>query len=576
MSKLVTRLLLSIAGIAIVVIGGGLWMITRYASEHRGVLIEVEAAGEVTRGVPFELNVTIENTTDNVLKDALVTLDLPEGLINLGAIEGGDVRRVEETLGVVGKDGLTKKTYKIIGVGKEDVPHSGTLIFSYSAENGSHYERKSEWQVTMKKAPLEVEMKMPEQVMNGSAFDWEIFYRNIGEVDFRDVALKIEYPKNFKVLSSNLGTAESENEWLLGEVKAKSSGSLEIKGMLEEGEEMTLEIPVVISVAFLGRSYAIFESNVEVKTTPSPLRLEIVTNGEKEHVAKPGEELTYDIQYSNMSGIPLANTVLKVMVLGEVIDRSSMVTNGERDATATVFTWNAGNVPDFRMLEPGASGKVSIKMKIPATFSVKRLNDKNFVIRVNAEMESPSVPYYMNATKTKSLANVETKVGGVIAVETRGLYRDANAGVVNSGSLPPKVGMKTQYTIRWIVKNFTTDVEQVVVSAKLEEGVVWTGIVKTNGETSPRYDEKSKEVRWEIANVAAGKGIMNTPLEAVFQIEAIPQARDAGKAMPLLGETSLQAIDSFTKVSVGSIDGPITTQLTDDPTVSQNDGIVLP
>jgi len=66
----------------------------------------------------------------------------------------------------------------------------------------------------------------------------------------------------------------------------------------------------------------------------------------------------------------------------------------------------------------------------------------------------------------------------------------------------------------------------------------------------PSYDERTQEVVWNIDKILATKGIISSPVEAIFQVEATPNVTQTGTNMPLLGQTTIRASDDFNKINL--------------------------
>ena len=197
------------------------------------------------------------------------------------------------------------------------------------------------------------------------------------------------------------------------------------------------------------------------------------------------------------------------------------------------------------------------------------------MIKVDAGIESPTVPYLINADKTVNTSILETKVAGRVTLYPGGFFRDAQSGILNNGPFPPRVGVPTNFTIHWAISNFATDVDNVEVRARLEDGVNFTGNVKGNTDSLPEFDANTREVVWRVGRLLATTGVIGEKPEAVFQIEAIPSQSFIGKYFPLLGNVSVQGADEFTGTQISSTAQAITTRLLGDPTVKEGDGLVI-
>lgn len=551
-----------------------IFFIFRYNGGAKGVSIDVYGPNEVYRGVPFEITVQASNEIDTFLQDAKILINLTPGIISLDSLSNKSV--VSDSIGDIGGGSLTKKTFRFLGVGDQRSVQKITVQLSYSSGGRAKFEVKKTKDVAIGESGIFLDVQKPEQLMLGSKFDMQINYRNNSHFDFPDVYLEVKYPSEFKFISSSLTPTSLNNYWRLGELKSNTKGGIQINGELTGSDQLSVNIPVVIYANFLGQQYQLDERLVNLVVSPSPINLQALLNGQSDYIAKIGDNLRYTVRYENKSGIGLADVVIRADVKGELFDFATLETRGSFDSLASQIVWNASRVSELRVLEPGASGEVSFAVKLVPFFSPKRSGDKNFVLKVNAQIDSPSVPYYLSADKTSAATSLNTKVGGLVSVDAQVFYRDAESGMVNAGKLPPRVNQPTQYTIHWVLRNYITDINDVEVRSFLESGVRVTGTVKSNIDSVPLFNDRTQEVVWKIDKILAARGVLSDPIEAIFQIEAVPNVMQIGREQPLLGKTIIEATDGFTGGKISSSDEALTTSLVDDKTVGRGDGRVAP
>lgn len=557
----------------LVALGVGLYFISGFANSSRDVTLDINGIDKVYRGSVFDLSINITNRTETLLQNSSLSVNLPAGIIGLNTVNGREL--MSEDIGDVGGGSLAKKSYKFLAVGENNSKQNILIKLTYFV-GGSRFEVSKTKQIGIDKSAIEVEFKKPDQILNGSTFTFDINYKNISDFDFPDVILEAKYPIGFKFNSSSLPPDSLNNRWRLGEFKAGSRGTLQIKSTLDGFGGTQLDVPIKFLASFLGRDYVITEQNVNFSVSPSPIVLEILLNRQSDYVARIGDQLIYTIRYTNNSGIVLADVVINANLAGELFDFSTLETDGRLEPVGQNLSWDSSSQPNLRLLDPGSSGEINLKIRLKNEFPIRRLNDKNFYLRINSEITSPSVPYYLSAEKTKAAASLETKVAGLISIDARAYYRDAPSGIVNNGTMPPRANQPTEYTVHWLIKNYSTDVHGVEVKAVLQPSVEWTGLVKSNIDSVPLYNDVTKEVVWNISKIIATKGITGDPLEAIFQIRATPNMAELGQYQPLLGETKLQATDDFTALDLINSDLPLSTLLPDDKTIGQGGGRVLP
>lgn len=570
-SWLKRALWVSAAFLVLVIVGTTFFFISYFQGGASKVLIEIDGPEKVFRGVPFEVSVKVTNDSGNLLGDVELLVGPGSKIVSLNNSSESGI--LNDPLGDMGSGTLTRRSYRFLATGEVDAEEKIEFKLVYFAAGGNRFELNKVHKAKVDRLALKIEVKKPEQVLPSSVFEFTIDYKNISDFNFPELTLEAQYPAAFKFVSASLTPDSLNNYWRLGELRAASSGNLEIRGSLA-ASDVPLIFPLVFSVSFDGKSYPIIEENLEFAVAPPPVRLGLFVNRQSNYIARIGDILTYTIQYENLSGIALADVVIKTELSSELFDFATLATPARVNLATRTLLWDASNMPVLRLLDAGGSGEVSFSIKLKDQFPIIRLNDKNFTLRLNTEIKSPSVPYYLKTDETKVTAVFETKVSGQVILDAKAFYRDAASGIVNNGPMPPKVGSPTEYSLHWVIRNYATDLKDVTIRAGLASGVRWTGIVKSNIDSVPLYNEATQEIIWTIDKIRATKGVLDAPLEAVFQVEATPNPADFGKFQTLLGETILRATDEFTNLELSASDVAITTSLPDDITIGQGGGRV--
>jgi hypothetical protein len=143
--------------------------------------------------------------------------------------------------------------------------------------------------------------------------------------------------------------------------------------------------------------------------------------------------------------------------------------------------------------------------------------------------------------------------------------------------LPLKVGKSTNFTIHWKLINYNNDLTDVSIKTTLPQGIGWTGVIAGNyGDLEPQYNERTSELVWNIKDVPAFTGILLPAKELIFQINATPSLNQVGRYMELISEGTLTAIDVFTGQEIKIKIPALNSQLSADPTVEKEEGVVQP
>ncbi|MDP1706412.1 MAG: hypothetical protein Q8L36_01155 [bacterium] len=560
-----------VVGISVFALLFGGWLIyNHFRSSGVKISLELIVPDNVMIGAPFSVTVNIGNQSDTILQEAVLTLTPSGGLINLDT----DASRI--VLGNINSGDLTKRSFDFVVTSEEVVTEPQLeAILSYQLNSSSRFERKTEQSFLNLMPAIKTEIDSPGQVLGGSNFEIVVSYLNESNFNFSDLIFEAAWPEDFKFNSGRPAPADGNNLWRVGDLPAGSRGSFSFSGFVTSPPQSLFNFPIVVKTIVNGQEYKISEVSVNFSVAPSPLALETTINNSPNYIARLNDRLHYVVRYRNNSGIALVDGVIKIKLKGLVFNFASLQTEGDIDTVNNVLTWHAANTPGLKLLSPGAGGEVSFDIRLLPEFPIHRLSDKNFSLIAETTMDSPTVPYYFNAAKTSVSQKMETKVAGQTTIDSQGFYRDASSGLVNEGFLPPKVNQPTQYTIHWLIKNYATDVRNVVVRAILKSGVAWTGAVRSNIDSVPVFNERTNEIVWQIDKLAASKGLIGEAAEAIFQIEAVPNLTQFGQYQPLIGETSLKAVDEFTGLPLEFSDSALTTALPDDLTVGQIGGRVV-
>ncbi|MDO8467104.1 MAG: hypothetical protein Q7S83_03115 [bacterium] len=559
---------------AIFIVGGvillsltAIGFLTYRARFSRGLEIEVFAPEEVSIGIPFDLRVGISNSSANILENVRLAFTLPEGLAFVGSPVGKNLDFRD--LNNLGSGSLSQQTFKLVALSGENTFKRITVGANYiSGSLSSRFEKEVTKDIAVGSYGLTLDIAAPQKVFNGESFDAEISFKNNSDIDLDNLKLKIDYPLTFILAKSTLPPDIGNNTWVLGGLRKGSDMKFKVSGNLIGPEDALFDLRATIESVFSGQSYPISSNVAAIAIAASPISLKITLNGNTDSLVKIGEDLTYKLSYVNNTDVGLRDVIVKAQLSGVMFDLGTLSTNGSFRSSDSTLSWNASNVSELQTLAPAESGSVEFRIRSKSAYPIKRLSDKNFTLKVVGTIESPTVPHFVSEGKAVSFASIENKVQGRVELAASAFFRDAISGILNKGPMPPKVNQPTNFTIHWAITNYSTDLKDVEVRAFLGGNVKCTGIAKSSVSTIPICNDRTQEVIWQVPKVVATSGITGKPVEAIFQVEAVPSSADLNRTMVIIQDTSLKAVDEFTGMELTNKDSAITTQLPDDPTVN--------
>ncbi len=563
------------AFILIVLIAGAGWAYYYFFIRvpRPNVGLEFSKPSQVLVGQPFTIGVSFSNYSDQILKNARLSVILPDGISFLNGTAGQ--RIMEQAIGDIGPGSINQQSFNLIVLsGSQTLKHLDAKLSYETAGSSAEFESQSGLDIPVGQSAITLSFDIPQNVFSGADFDLTVRYENNSSQDFKNLRLRLDYPPLFKFKKAAPEVSTANNQWDFGGVPGGASSSVTISGSLTGPEGSYYNFRGIVTADFLGQSYTISEQTANISLSASPLSITPSVNNSSDYISRFADDLNYKLRYRNNSNAVFENVTIKATLSGELFDFSTLRTNGSFDPATKTLTWFTANTPALAALLPGQEGDVTFEIKLKNNFPLRRLSDKNYVLKLHNEINSPTVPQGTKAQQTISIADLETKVAGQLGLNAKAFWRDASSGILNKGPYPPVVNQPTQYTIHWQVANYATDVSGAEVSAYLQSGSRWTGVVKSNTDSQPTYNPSSGKVIWNIGNIMATKGVINAPLEAIFQIELTPAANQINQLITFLGETAIQAQDTFTGLTLNVSTPALTTALPDDTTITtQNRGV---
>lgn len=565
-SKIIVAFLL----LFLVAAGGGFYFyyfVLQSDKETPNVVLEYSKPPTVFLGKPFEVKISLSNySSEVILKNASLSLILPEGVSFLG--QDQSKRVVEEFIGDLGPGSINQQGFNlIITEGANSVKRiKANLTYSTNLNSQLRFSSEKDIDISVGESVVSLTLSAPQKILSGEDFEINVRYYNNAPEEIKNIKFVAQYPSAFTFKRSSLEPENSNNNsWVIGDLRRGGSGDFTIIGNIISQEGAFFELKGYLLAEFGGQIYTLSEQKLPFVISVAPLSLRLSINGKDEnYIADLSEALRYNIIYKNNSNAVFQNINITVKLVGELFDFATLNTNGAFDSVKNIIFWTPANDRRLTTLAPGEEKIISFEIKTKGNYPIRRLSDKNFTLKVHAQIESPTVPAGVAAQKTISMASLENKIRGKIELEAKALFRDAYSGVLNTGPYPPKVNEPTRYTIHWRLINYSTDVGNIVVSAYLQSNTRFISAIKSTAGSLPSYDARTGKVSWIIDKLSATKGVIDQPAEAIFQVENTPAITDLNKYVTFLSESRAEAKDLFTNLNLFSTARSLNTNLPDD------------
>lgn len=158
---------------------------------------------------------------------------------------------------------------------------------------------------------LELSVQGPEKIVSGDEVTYKLEYKNLDKVALTQMELSVYWPAGFYFDSSSINPSnQNATEWLLSDLPAGQTATLEIKGQLVGNKEENLEAAFTLDY-----QPANFSSNFSVKKTTSTLitdnKLELKIEAVEKTLINTEQEIK--IVYKNLSQDKIEDLFLDVL-----------------------------------------------------------------------------------------------------------------------------------------------------------------------------------------------------------------------------------------------------------------------
>src|SRR3989344_1578837 len=369
--------------LVLLIIGGGYYWYSR--PRGSGISLEFTKPNQVLVGQPFTFTVAFSNYSDQVFDNARLSIILPDEVSFVG--QSPDQRVAEQLIGDVGPGSLNQQSRDLIVLGGSQSIKRVEAKLSYRVSGSSaEFESRSGADIAIGQPAVGLTFTAPQNVPNGEDFDLTIQYQNNSAEDVRGLRLQLDYPQAFKLKKSSLAPVQGvTNAWDLGTLPKSVGGTITISGSAVGPEQSLMNFIATLSADFLGQDYTISKQAADVSIAISPLALTVTLNNSAGYVAHLSDTLTYTLRYRNNSDTTFTNVTISAVLTGELFNMAAIQSAAAFNSVSNTLTWNTANTPALANIAPGQEGSVDMTLKVKDAFPIRRLSDKNYTLKVQAQ-----------------------------------------------------------------------------------------------------------------------------------------------------------------------------------------------
>ncbi len=519
---------------------------------------EAPRAGEVETWT-----IHYKNNEDLPLARAALTLNLPLSITIVSSdppLADANTRSPSWNIGAVapGADGaVTVKGRVLDAVG---APLAIQASLTYRPANfNADFEKPAVWSSRIMDGPITAAFLGPDEAVPGDAqtFTLTISRRDDLTPDAVIPDLKIHFDPDQLIVVKTATPAFDATSGRTWTVPAPASGkpvTFTIIGSFATNTTGNQTVKADIGATGSDGGFMEFvPATVTVNVLPGDLVLTLIRNGSNtDSTVGLGETMHVSVDYENDSTKTITDAEISLTASGtpsvsgvSPVDWSTLndIRGGKR--VGNTVTWTKKEIPELGSVATGAKGSIDIDLKTTST--VFTTTDRNYDVDLSARGLIGTLDGKKSG-KTVSTPVMRTLISSDARVSA--------ASALAPDSTPLAAGQTSTYRVVWVISNSLHEVKGIKVTAQLPDNVTFAA--KGNVDVPDlAYDDASRSVTWTVDRLPTSF----KSISADFTLNVTAPAAYTGKALPLLGETTLTATDSATAGSLADSAAALTTNL---------------
>lgn len=520
---------------------------------NENIQISINGPKTIGGGEVMDLQVGVTNQNTVGISTATLILKYPEGTRSIG-----DSPRVvyEERFPLNGLAPGEQKTVpvKVAVFGEENSEKNINATIEYRIENsnGMFYKESDPLSFQITSAPIVLRVDSVKKVASGQLVDVELTVVSNASSPLYNVLVTASYPNGFAFEGASPEPVYGQNVWQIGELLPEQSYKIKLNGILSGLTEETFRInfeagqPSAENRYIVASTLAEASSEFVIERPFVDVGVAIAGSGQNPTIIAEGENTTVDINIKNTLDETIYDMVVEVIPKGNALNVESIRDgNGFYDSNSGSVRWEVSNNGSFSQVLPGDVRNLNFSISPNA---VRTTASFELTVNVYARRvaEASAAETLIGTTKAEAKYSSSISLGSQVGRNT--------ASFSDSGSVPPKVGEKTTYTVTLVAEAGANDMSNVVVNTSLPIYVNWSGNYEGDGEVV--YNSVSKQIEWKVGDISLGR-----KKEIDFQVDLIPSLSQVGRPATLLNGQKLKANDRFTGQLLQADANAVTTEL---------------
>jgi hypothetical protein len=516
----------------VVIVGGsivGYWFYQRTIYSKEILKVEILGPEKIAAGEEFEYTVKYKNNGNFRLENLNFIFQFPDQAISSEEENQNSLRVVKDLEDLYpGEEKFIRYRARIFGT--QDSIHTAYATISFNPKDlNANYQVKTSLTTKIDSVPITFDFDLPSKAMNEKPLNFSINYFSNIDYPLSDLRIKLEYPSGFQFLEGQPLSIEN-NEWIVPILNKAEGGRISIKGQVSGSVGDSKQFKAKLGFWKNDKYILLKETSKATFLTEASIYITQFINNSPQYNPRAGELLHYEVFFRNVGSEALEDLSMLVKLEGSVFDLDTIKSDtGKFNVGDNFIIWSKRESENLQFLDVNQEGKVEFWVEIKDDWSLANNSGFNQIIRSKINIGQTNEEF-------------SSKVSSKLGINSQVSFRDTTF-FNNSGPYPPQVGEYSTLTVVLNVKNYFNAVKNVKLRAVLPRYIDLTGQISPS-DSKLVFDQKSREMIWNIGDMEIGKGILTKGPEMAFQVRIKPDLD-----MPIisiLGNVNVGGDDQFT------------------------------
>lgn len=492
--------------------------------QHQQIEVAITSVrSAVASGDIAEVQVEVRNNGRQALQDAYVSFPestgfmITEAVPAFGTIKGNDRVSVNVKALVIGEIGSAVRINSVL---------------SYTSSLGSKEQTIASQALLISGSQLTVDLEIPESLALGKAFPFTITVQNQSVASaFENILLTPNFPPSWETLDSSMPLDPATSAWTMDRIDSLERLVITGQARLLTATADTVPVGLKIYAAPYGAPYLQDELRLDIPVFAPKVTAKLIA---VPPFVRLGERNQVTVEIRNTEAVALEQVRLDIHIPETLI----VAERGENGVWAFPLENIAAN----------ATTRVEIPLEVVPSINPELVFGASpVVLPWIAEL------HFMRDAQlvTVPFDHVEIPFASDLAMQASSRYTSAEGEAIGTGPWPPRIGEVTTVWVFLHPTNRFNEVNQAAISARLGEGVRFTGRQSVTGGSAITVDE-SGNVRWDIGTVSNYTAVATDSLNAAMELELVPTSEEQAQTMSLLSDLTIRGIDSQTKTTLSA------------------------